>query len=148
VNAFAAPRRIGIWAEVRQEIAEALNGGGGKAEEAVGAYGPELRAQVPAEVPGQGVQLAPARFLGVDGPRWFLRALIAGPAATDAAAGQRLEAVLRDVVVVRGTEAMAVRDPLPLRLPADVSEAAAAAAEEEAAGLEMPARGPEITETR
>ena len=148
VNAFAAPRRTGIWAEVRAEIAEALNGGGGKAEEARGAYGPELRAQVPAEVPGQGVQLAPARFLGVDGPRWFLRALIAGPAATDPAAGSRLEAVLRDVVVVRGSEAMAVRDPLPLRLPSDISEAAAAAAEDEAAGLEMPERGPEITETR
>ena len=149
VNAFAAPRRSGIWAEVRAEIAEALNSGGGKAEEAEGTYGPELRAQVPAEVPGQGVQLAPARFLGVDGPRWFLRALIAGPAATDAAAAAGLEAVLRDVVVQRGDEAMAVRDPLPLRLPKDVTDAAAAAAEEEArGGLEMPQRGPEITETR
>ena len=148
VNAFAAPRRSGIWGEVRAEIAEALNSGGGKAEEAQGAYGPELRAQVPAEVPGQGVQLAPARFLGVDGPRWFLRALIAGPAATDASAAAGLEAVLRDVVVQRGDEAMAVRDPLPLRLPKDVTDAAAAAAEEEARGLEMPERGPEITETR
>ena len=149
VNAFAAPRRSGIWGEVRAEIAEALNSGGGKAEEATGTYGPELRAQVPAEVPGQGVQLAPARFLGVDGPRWFLRALIAGPAATDSAAAAGLEAVLRDIVVQRGDEAMAVRDPLPLRLPKDVTEAAAAAAaEEEARGLEMPQRGPEITETR
>jgi hypothetical protein len=148
INAFAAPKRTGIWAEVRAEIADALNGGGGKADEATGAYGPELRAQVPAEVPGQGVQLAPARFLGVDGPRWFLRALIAGPAATDTTAGRRLESVLREVVVVRGSEAMAVRDPLPLRLPQDVSEAAAAAAEDEESGLEMPQRGPEITETR
>jgi hypothetical protein len=148
INAFAAPKRTGIWAEVRAEIADALNGGGGKAEEATGAYGAELRAQVPAEVPGQGVQLAPARFLGVDGPRWFLRALIAGPAATDTTAGRRLESVLREVVVVRGSEAMAVRDPLPLRLPQDVAEAAAAAAEDEQSGLEMPQRGPEITETR
>ena len=37
---------------------------------------------------------------------------------------------------------------LPLRLPQDVSEAAAAAVEEEQSGLEMPERGPEITETR
>ena len=149
VNAFAAPRRSGIWAEVRAEIAEALNSGGGRAEEGEGAYGPELRAQVPAEVPGQGVQLAPARFVGVDGPRWFLRALIAGPAATDPAAARGLEAVLRDVVVVRGNEAMAVRDPLPLRLPKDVTDAAEAAAQEpESGGLEMPERGPEITETR
>ncbi|MCA1710961.1 MAG: DUF3710 domain-containing protein [Actinobacteria bacterium] len=147
VNAFAAPRRSGIWGEVRAEIAEALNGGGGSAQEADGPYGTELHAQVPAEVPGQGVQLAPARFLGVDGPRWFLRALIAGPGATDPAAAAGLEQVLRDVVVVRGFEAMAVRDPLPLRLPADVTDAAEAAAAEQAR-LDMPERGPEITETR
>jgi hypothetical protein len=150
VNAFAAPRRSGIWDEVRREIAEALNSGGGKAEEGVGTYGKELRAQVPSEVPGSGVQLAPARFIGVDGPRWFLRALLAGPAATDPASATGLEAVLRDVVVVRGHEAMAVRDPLPLRLPKDVTDAAEAADEAEAAesGLGMPERGPEITETR
>ncbi|MCW2665661.1 MAG: hypothetical protein JWN57_623 [Frankiales bacterium] len=147
VNAFAAPRRSGIWGEVRAEIADALNGGGGSAQEAEGPYGTELHAQVPAEVPGEGVQLTAARFLGVDGPRWFLRALLAGPAASDPAAAAGLEQVLRDVVVVRGNEAMAVRDPLPLRLPSDVTEAAEAAATEQA-GLDMPERGPEITETR
>ena len=52
---------------------------------------------------------------------------------------------------------MAVRDPLPLHLPREVAEQAAAAAEgaaaeaegsEQAQGLPMPERGPEITETR
>lgn len=147
MNAFAAPKRSGIWAEVRGEIAEALGAGGGAAREEAGAFGTELHAQVPTEVPGQGTVLAPARFLGVDGPRWFLRALVTGPAATDPAAGAGLEAVLRGVVVVRGGEAMAVRDPLPLHLPAEVAEQAA---QEQAAqqGLPMPERGPEITETR
>ena len=146
VNAFAAPRRSGIWAEVRAEIAAALTQGGGKAEEAEGSYGPELLAQVPSEEPGGAVVLAPARFLGVDGPRWFLRALLTGAAGADPAAGAGLEAVLRDLVVVRGGEAMAVRDPLPLHLPTEVAEQAAAAAEEQ--GLALPERGPEITETR
>ena len=150
VNAFAAPRKSGIWSEVRTEIAEALNGSDGSAEETDGPYGPELKAQVPAEAPGGGVALAPARFLGVDGPRWFLRALLTGPAAADPAAAAGLEAALRDLVVVRGDEAMAVRDPLPLHLPREVAEQAAAAAAEDgdAAGLAMPERGPEITETR
>ncbi|MCW2723322.1 MAG: hypothetical protein JWN35_243 [Frankiales bacterium] len=150
VNAFAAPRRTGIWAEVRQEIGASLGETGGGAEEAEGAYGTELRAQVPTEVPGQGVVLAPARFLGVDGPRWFLRALVTGAGAADPAQAAGLEAVLRDVVVVRGTEAMAVRDPLPLHLPKEVVDAAAAAAEDEETPvtLPMPERGPEITETR
>ena len=154
VNVFAAPKRSGIWAEVRGEIAEALLQGGGSTEQVDGPYGPELKAQVPTEVPGQGTMLAPARFLGVDGPRWFLRALLTGPAATDSAAATGLETALRDVVVRRGGEAMAVRDPLPLHLPADVAEQAAAAAleqegqEQGSGGLPMPERGPEITETR
>jgi hypothetical protein len=150
VNAFAAPRRGGIWAEVREEIAEALRASGGRAEEAEGTYGTELRAQVPTEVPEQGVVLAPARFLGVDGPRWFLRALVTGPGAVDPAQAAGLEAVLRDVVVVRGSEAMAVRDPLTLHLPKEVVDAAATAADQEEVPvtLPLPERGPEITETR
>ena len=136
---------------MRTEIADALVQSGGSTEQVSGPYGTELRAQVPTEVPNQGTMLAPARFLGVDGPRWFLRALITGPAATDDSQAAGLEAALRDVVVARGSEAMAVRDPLPLHLPRDVAEqAAAAVAEQEGAdgGLPMPERGPEITETR
>ena len=152
VNVFAAPKRTGIWAEVRSEIADALIQGGGVAEQVDGPFGPELRAQVPTEQPGQGPMLAPARFLGVDGPRWFLRALLTGPAATEPSAASGLEKALRNIVVERGGEAMAVRDPLPLHLPKDVAEQAAAAAEEAVSsgegGLPMPERGPEITETR
>jgi hypothetical protein len=173
VNAFAAPRSEGIWGEVRGEIAEALSGGGGRADEATGPFGPELRAAVPTEVPGQGVVLADARFLGVDGPRWFLRGLITGPAATDDALAAPLEAALRDVVVVRGTDPMAVRDPLPLRLPRQVTDQQAAEAGDggdeaidgddvdgpssghaehidgdSPRGIAMPERGPEITEIR
>lgn len=151
VNAFAAPRRSGIWDEVRDEIAAALRDSGGTAQDAEGPYGTELHAAVPAEVPGGGTGLAPARFLGVDGPRWFLRALITGPGATDPAAAEPLLGALRSVVVVRGGEAMAVRDPLPLRLPKEVAAAAEAEAPEEGAQqapLPPPERGPEITELR
>ncbi|MCU1599932.1 MAG: hypothetical protein JWO22_641 [Frankiales bacterium] len=146
LNAFAAPRREGIWDEVRAEIRDALNSSGGQADEVAGQVGTELRASVPTEVPGNGVQLAPARFLGVDGPRWFLRGLITGPAAhDDAQCGPLLEA-FRQVAVDRGDEAMVVREPLPLRLPADAMPVAEEAAE--AAGFQMPERGPEITEIR
>lgn len=146
LNVFAAPRSEGIWDEVRAEIAAALGESGGHAEEAEGGYGTELRAMVPTEVPGQGVILAPARFVGVDGPRWFLRGLLTGPAATEDAAAAPLLAAMKSCAVNRGTEPMAVRDPLPLVLPDDAIQAVA---EEQAAqGLELPQRGPEITETR
>lgn len=152
VNAFAAPRSAGIWDEVRDEIAAALRESGGSATDAAGPYGTELHASVPTEVPGQGRSLAPARFVGVDGSRWFLRALLTGPAATEADAAAPLLDALRACVVVRGSEAMAVRDPLPLRLPKEVTAAQEAAAAEGADGtsapLPPPERGPEITELR
>lgn len=150
LNAFAAPKTEGIWAEVRGEIAEALNSGGGQAREADGPYGTELRAAVPTEVPGQGPVLAPARFVGVDGPRWFLRGLITGPAATDDTAAQPLLEAMRQVAVHRGADPMAVRDPLPLVLPADAVQMhdEQMAQEQEQPNLQMPERGPEITETR
>lgn len=163
MHVFAAPRTEGIWADVRDEIVDSLRGSGGSAEPADGPFGPELKARIPAEVPGQGVQLQPARFIGVDGPRWFLRGLLTGPAATDPVQAGLLESAFRGVVVVRGGEAMAPRDLLPLRLPkealaamSDPNIAAQLAAKQEAEdaaaqarpGLEMLERGPEITETR
>ena len=128
LSAFAAPRTAGIWDDVRSEIAAQLQSGGGRAADAKGPFGTELHAAVPTEVPGQGRMLAPARFFGVDGPRWFVRALVTGPAAVDGTAAGPLLQALSSVVVVRGSEAMAVRDPLPLRLPKDATAAATAAA--------------------
>lgn len=150
VGAFAAPRTEGIWSEVREEIRASLRDSGGSTQEGDGPFGPELRAAVPTEAAGQGVVLAPARFLGVDGPRWFLRALLTGPAALDDEVAAPFEQAFREVVVVRGTEPMAVRDPLPLRLP---PEAQQVDEPDEPDGTQrpepgMPERGPEITETR
>jgi hypothetical protein len=147
VHAFAAPRSSGIWAEVRREIAESLRQSGGSAEETTGPFGPELHARIPTDVPGQGRVLQSARFLGVDGPRWFLRGLLTGPASTDAVQARRLEDAFRGIVVDRGGEAMAPRDMLPLRLP---REATAMEHEdgESRPTLDMLERGPEITETR
>lgn len=153
VNAFAAPRTEAIWPEVLAEIAASLADSGGQTEQVEGPYGPELRAAVPTEVPEQGIVLAPARFVGVDGPRWFLRALYTGAAAVDPDAAAPLEQAVRDVVVVRGSDPMAVRDPLPLRLPAEAQQAvqagqAGAQEQPDGAGLDLPERGPEITEVR
>jgi hypothetical protein len=75
----------------------------------------------------------PARFLGVDGPRWFVRGTITGPAGAGGEAAAALEQAFRDVVVVRGTEPMPVREPLPLTLPAQAAEQMAAQLEEQAA---------------
>jgi uncharacterized protein DUF3710 len=116
LGVFAAPRSEGIWDEVRAEIADSLNAERRtSASEQDGPFGVELKATLL----GDGGTM-PARFIGVDGPRWFLRALIAGPIAADAAKARRFEDALRGVVVVRGNDPLPVRDPVPLRLPTGV----------------------------
>lgn len=147
LNVFAAPRTEGIWDEVRAEIAASLNEGGGRASEGQGAFGTELRAIVPNEVPGQGVVPMPARFIGVDGPRWFLRGLLAGPAATEESAAELLIEMVRGVVVVRGTDPLPAREPLPIVLPAEAQQAVPPEPEVDGPPtIALPERGPEITE--
>lgn len=140
LQAYAAPRTEGIWPEIRAEIAQSVVSGGGRADVVAGPLGKELRLH-----PRGGV---PMRLLGVDGPRWFLRALLTGPAATEDRVADQLIAVVRAVVVDRGNQAMAPREQLPLRLPAAAVEPAGPAADTPRgyADLKPFERGPEITE--
>ncbi|HEY0358644.1 MAG TPA: DUF3710 domain-containing protein [Mycobacteriales bacterium] len=141
LGVFAAPRHEGIWDEVRDEIAAGIKAEGGTARDAEGDHGTELHAELSTPEGRQRV-----RFVGYDGPRWFVRGVFTGAAGVDEAAAGLLTDALRGVVVVRGGEPMPVRDPLPLRLPREVIESQAA--EEEQRKLTLPERGPEITEIR
>jgi hypothetical protein len=118
LGVFAAPRNEGIWDEVRAEIAESLRTQRGVPKERHdGPFGVELHAQVA----GDGGAKVPVRFVGIDGPRWFLRATFVGNVATESAKAARFERALRNVVVVRGTEPLPVRDPVPLALPKELT---------------------------
>ena len=101
--AFAAPRGDGIWDDVRAEIAESVRTGGGQVEEADGAFGPELRVRARTQVqPGQFAEQN-LRFVGFDGPRWFVRGVFSGPAATNPQQAAGLEAVVTRVIISRGS---------------------------------------------
>ncbi|HRN29310.1 MAG TPA: DUF3710 domain-containing protein [Terrimesophilobacter sp.] len=117
VQPFAAPRSGGLWHEIRDQIAEQIAKQGGTTSLQVGPFGPELLAQIPASAPGQPGTTRVARFVGVDGPRWFLRGVIAGEAATNRDAAAVIEDVFRSVVVVRGNTPMPPRDLIPLQMP-------------------------------
>ena len=96
LQAFAAPKTSGLWDEVRQEIADEVAKSGGDCEEAEGPFGTELHARVQNTEPGHGrTQKQPVRFLGVDGPRWFLRGVISGPGGPAARAGQAVRGGIR-----------------------------------------------------
>jgi hypothetical protein len=81
LHAFAAPRKAGVWDGIRDELAQSIATGGGTAEEAEGPWGTELRTRMPSAGPDGRTVFAPARFIGIDGPRWFLRAVLSGRAA-------------------------------------------------------------------
>ena len=146
LQAFAAPRSEGIWPEIRAEIVEGIERQGGHADEVPGTFGRELIARIPARGPDGRTGHTAARFAGVDGPRWFLRAVFHGEAVHKPAAAHTLEDIVREVVVVRGPEAMAPRELLALRLPG--GEGDAPVPEPGADELRPFERGPEITEVR
>ena len=123
LQAFAAPRTEGIWEDIRAEIAASITSQGGTADLTSGPLGLELQARMPGQAPDGRTVFSPARFVGVDGPRWFLRAVLSGRAAIDEDAASALLDVVRATVVVRGDEAMAPRELLTLKLPNQVDPA-------------------------
>lgn len=151
LQAFAAPKTAGIWDGIRSEIAESIIAQGGTADEAHGEFGTELRTRMPSAGPDGRTVFAPARFAGVDGPRWFLRAVFSGRAAIDDEAAAPLVHIVRNTVVVRGEAAMAPREMLLLTLPEQAATADADADDDttpHADDLKPFERGPEITEVR
>jgi hypothetical protein len=148
LQAFAAPRTEGIWDEIRAEIAAGVTRQGGTVDDVPGPFGRELLASIPVRTPDGGSAQTPARFAGIDGPRWFLRAVFHGAAAYEAGRAGTLESVVRDVVVVRGPDAMAPRELLPLRPPDEPAPEPLEQDEVAREPLEPFQRGPEITEVR
>lgn len=126
LQAFAAPRSSGLWAEIRAALVEGLAKAGGSAEETEGMFGPALQARMPSRSNDGRVVYQPARFMGVDGPRWFLRVVINGPAAGQDDSLTDVLSFVRSVVVDRGDEPRPPRELLELRAPQAVVDAAAA----------------------
>jgi Protein of unknown function (DUF3710) len=159
LQAFAAPRSEGLWDEIRAEmLAELAETAGAKVTEAEGSFGLEVRGLLPARTP-EGEQVTqPVRFVGIDGPRWFLRAVFLGRAAVEPDPTDALHLLVHQTIVVRGASAMAPRDPLPLTLPEQPTasddgpgqevEDEPEGAEERFSDLDPFERGPEITEIR
>lgn len=142
IQAFAAPKSRGLWDDVRTSLRDSVVGQGGTAETRGGPFGTELIARLPLKRADGRIGYRPARFIGVDGRRWFVRAVLSGPALGDIEAAQRFETILSQIVVVRGSEAMAPQELIPLHLPGKRPTVQS----EDDDPLKMLERGPEITE--
>ncbi|GAA0912389.1 DUF3710 domain-containing protein [Nonomuraea longicatena] len=134
VQALAAPKSAGLWDEVRTKITSSSPTLAARP----GPLGTELAGEV--EVDGE---RRPIRYLGVDGPRWLLLAIVSGRAALDDQVAQEFLGFVRDVVVVRGDEPMAREEPITLRRPNEKT-----VEDKPEPTLDPFKRGPEISEIR
>ena len=113
VSVFAAPRSNELWREEWcGDLARDMRDKGANVRSVTGAWGQELVVTFPGEV---------LRFLGVDGPRWMLRAVVSSLPERMENAAAALYELVRGTVVVRGSIPMPVGMPLPLQLPPAVA---------------------------
>lgn len=145
LQAFATPRSEGLWNTVRAQLAESVTKQGGESTELHTSLGKELAIEVPAKTESGRPGKRAMRFAGIDGPRWFVRAVFSGKAVTDEDVRAELSALFRGVVVDRGSEAMAPRELIALTAPQVDQDEVEEKDEDELNPFE---RGPEITEVR
>ncbi|ABG98602.1 MULTISPECIES: DUF3710 domain-containing protein [Rhodococcus] len=127
VAAYAAPKSPGQWREVAGDLAESLRNDNATVSVESGPWGREVFAVTPN---------ADLRFIGVDGYRWMVRCVVAGPSGGNTADSELVataRAILRDTVVKRGNEPHPVRTPLPVVLPAALAQQLAAAHQQQLA---------------
>jgi len=112
VSAFAAAKSDELWEEIYQQLIETITTTGGQISETVGGFGKQLEAKL--VTPSETRDL---RFIGFNGPRWFLRGAITGVALHDASAAVNMEDIFRSLVIDRGNSPLPPREPLPLKIP-------------------------------
>jgi len=144
LQAFARSKSEELWPGISSKIAEDITGQNGEIFTRDGDYGKELLAKVPQQLPDGRAGHVALRFIGIDGPRWFLRVVIGGAAISDEQASKAVEELVRQVVVDRGDRPLPPRELLPLNVPSNATTRAEAPAGQPE--VQRPERGPEITQ--
>ncbi len=116
VSVFAASKHEGVWGDVLEQLAGSIESSGGSVTPYLGQLGPGLDARV---VQPDG-QLRDTRFIGVDGPRWFVRGSITGNALADLVSATEIEDIFRSLVIHRGDSPMPPKEPLEIVVPAGI----------------------------
>lgn len=144
-QSFAAPRSGGLWDEIRAEILDSVAATeGAQVGEQEGRFGTEVAARIPAAMPDGSPGWRVARFVGVDGPRWFLRGVVGGEAAFQEEAAGAIDDLFSRIVVQRGDDPHPPRELLPLTPPENMRPVT----QPDQTNQPAPERGPEITEVR
>jgi len=117
LRVFAAPRNGDLWDEVRPRIASEYAQRGGTATEHDGRYGRELLCQLTVRTEDGRTATQPSRVVGINGPRWMLRATLLGRPAVEPHTAGPWDDVIASTVVRRGSQAMPVGSEIRLTLP-------------------------------
>lgn len=117
LRAFAAPRNGDLWSEIRPRLAADFAQRGGTADEREGPFGTEVVGRLTVRNPDGTTGTQPSRIIGVNGPRWMLRATLLGRPAVEPETAQAWEDAIARVAVRRGSEPMPAGAELPLTLP-------------------------------
>ncbi|MGH3473474.1 MAG: DUF3710 domain-containing protein [Aeromicrobium sp.] len=120
LRAFADARSGGLWDAVRADLEEEAKRLDGEAQQIDGPFGPELHIKVPVTLPEGEEGFQPTRIIGIEGPRWMLRATFLGQEALEPSDDSLLMQALHDVVVVRGDDPRAPRDALLVTIGEDL----------------------------
>jgi len=124
LRAFADARSGGLWDAVRSDLQEEAQRLDGEADQVDGPFGTELHVRVPVTTPDGEEGFQPTRIIGIEGPRWMLRATFLGQEALEPDDDSLLMKALHDVVVVRGDEPRAPRDALLISIEEDLEPVA------------------------
>lgn len=124
LRAFADARSGGLWDAVRSDLVEEAERLDGEADQVDGPFGTELHVKVPVTTPDGEEGFQPTRIIGIEGPRWMLRATFLGQEALEPDDDSLLMKALHDVVVVRGDEPRAPRDALLISIEEDLEPVA------------------------
>lgn len=112
--AFAAPRNGDLWAESVEETVAGMTKDGLDVYVEDGPWGQEICA-----VAGEGQM----RLIGVNGPRWMFRAMLAG----EKSQADELAKVAREIIartfIRRGNDPIPAGQPLPVLMPQAMADA-------------------------
>jgi hypothetical protein len=117
IRVFAAPRNGDLWGEVRPRLAADFAQRGGTASEQDGPFGPEVVGRLTVRTPDGRTGTQVSRIIGVNGPRWMLRATLLGKPAVEPESAGAWESLIAGIAVRRGSQAMPAGAELAVTLP-------------------------------
>lgn len=114
---IAASKSKPLWPQTKRALQSDADRKGGSAQDGNGPWGPVLRMAIPATGPDGNKGVQPSVVLGIDGPRWMLRATMIGKAAVEQAQMNQMMGIVQDTIVVRGDAPMAPGEVIALTPP-------------------------------